>query len=312
MDTLLKVYTDIKNPASFSGLEPLQRATGAKKKDIDEFAENVDVYNKFKPVRKKFQRAQTNYTGLNHTWSCDTINLSKLAKYNNNIAHVLVILDNLSRFMYTRGLRTLRGAECSKAMESVILKHKIVPNYLFVDRGIEFMNKIFDQLCNFYGIHRYNTDSEMKSYLVERSQKTLKSIMWRFMYKIESWRYIDHLQIITDNYNSRVNRSIGFKPKEVTPKNEVFLLNKLNKGIKKLKGKPKFAKNDLVRLAFSQNIFQKGFRQTYTNETYIIEKVVKRQPRYVYLVKDQNGQTIQGIFYSEQLVKVTSHEKEDI
>ena len=310
MDKLTKVYFDHSHPAGYSGIQKLKKATGATNEEIDNFAASVSTYNKFKPVRKKFKRAALVQTGLNQNWSADTLNLSQLADHNNNIHHVLVVIDHLSRYLWTRGLSSLQASIVVEAFESILIKEKTAPALLMTDNGKEFKNSEFQELCSWYGIINYSSFIETKAFLAERVIKSVKSKLWRAMYKAKSWRYIDYLQKITDSYNSTVHSSTGFQPKNVGPRNEIYLKNKLNKAIKNPKNKPKFQKGDIVRISYSVNPFTKGFRQTFTNETFIVDKVIKRPPVYLYNLKDQSQQKIKGAFYSQQLVRALEHEAE--
>ena len=310
MDKLKKIYFDSSHPAGYAGLEKLKRSTAASNKEIEDFAATVSTYNKFKPVRKKFKRASLVYTGLNQNWAADTLNLSQLADYNEGIRHVLVVIDHFLRYLWTRGLSSLKAAVVTEAFETILTEEETAPKLLMTDNGKEFKNAIFQQLCSFYGIINYSSFGENKAFVAEHVIKSVKSKLWRAMYKAKSWKYIHYLQNITDSYNASLHRGIGMEPVNVNVKNELYLLNKLNKAIKNPKSKPKFKKGSIVRIAYSVNPFTKGFRQTFTNETFIVDKVVKRPPVFLYFIKDQQNQKIRGAFYSAQLVSCTEHEQD--
>ena len=221
-----------------------------------------------------------------------------------------MVIDHFSRYLWTRELTSLKAAVVTTAFETILTEEEIVPKFLMTDNGKEFKNAIFQQLCSFYGIINYSSFGEPKAFMAERGIKSLKSKLWRAMYKAKSWKYIHYLQKITDSYNASLHRGIGMEPKNVNARNELYLLNKLNKAIKNPKNKPKFKKGSIVRIASNVNPFTKGFRQTFTNETFIVDKVAKRPPVFLFFLKDQQNQKIRGAFYSWQIVSSSEHEQD--
>lgn len=64
---------------------------------------------------------------------------------------------------------------------------------------------------------------------------------------------------------------------------------------------------DHVRITKYKHVFQKGYETNWSDEIFIIESVIKRSPRVVYALKDLEGESITGTFYSKELQKVTYH-----
>ena len=52
--------------------------------------------------------------------------------------------------------------------------------------------------------------------------------------------------------------------------------------------------------------------QTYTNQTYVVTKVKKRTPTYMYDISTKDGKAVEGSFYGVQMVKVSQHEDENV
>ena len=67
---------------------------------------------------------------------------------------------------------------------------------------------------------------------------------------------------------------------------------------------PKFKVGDDVRISKMKHVFAKGYESNWSNEIFTIIKVISRDPP-VYKIKDYEGKEIDGVFYSEELQKVT-------
>ena len=98
------------------------------------------------------------------------------------------------------------------------------PNRLRTDKGQEFWSKEFNSLLKDRGIrHLYAQNTEIKANYTERTIKTVKSKIYRYLTYKMSDRYIDHLQDFAGNYNATYHRAIGMAPKTVTKSNEIEL-----------------------------------------------------------------------------------------
>ena len=61
-------------------------------------------------------------------------------------------------------------------------------------------------------IQIYSTRSELKPSVVERFNRTLREKMYRYFSYSDSYRYIDVLDLLLNNYNKSFNRSIKTEP----------------------------------------------------------------------------------------------------
>lgn len=307
MEKILKnFYTNPKNPGGFAGIKKLQKLTGATDKEIKNFVENNKIPQQFKPTRKKFQRARFNYRGLDFIWAIDTVYLKQLATYNDNYQFLLIVSDTFSKFLMVELLESLKGKVVADAFERIMRRYNRKPKMLFSDRGKEMYNKDFLEMLSAHGIGIYSTDSETKSFMAERYVKVIMNKMWPMLAYNNTWAYKKHLQDIVDSINASINRTIGMRPKDVNKQNETCLLHKLNKNVKKQDPKPKFSEGDRVRISINKHQFQKSYYQTYSNEIYIVDKILKRPPTWLYFLKTTDQQHISGGFYAQQLVKTNS------
>ena len=67
----------------------------------------------------------------------------------------------------------------------------------------------------------------------------------------------------------------------------------------------KFAIRDYVRISRDKGVFAKGYVQSWSEEHFVIELRLCRTPN-VYVMRDLSGETLQGVFYEEQLQRVKS------
>ena len=314
MQSILRsVYYNARHPAGYGGKQKLQALTGATDREIDIFAHNEKLYQKFKPARKRFKRAQFIYDKIDSVWAADVVFMRSLAPYNKGVQYILFCIDSTSKYLWGRTLKTLKATEITKQFEDIIKKSGRKPSRLMVDMGGEFRSALFRKMTKFYNIKVYSTHSEMKSMLVERSHKTIMQKLWPLLAHQKSWTYINHLQQIISSYNRSKHRSIGAAPEDVTKDNEAVILTRLNKQIRKQEKKPKFKVGDFCRISIAKMAFQKGYSQTFTDEIYEIYRVTKQPPTYLYFIKTvDEGAKIKGGFYAEQLVGTSQTEDSDI
>lgn len=90
--------------------------------------------------------------------------------------------------------------------------------------GKEFYNNTFKDLMNKYKINMYSTYTGLKASICERFNRTMKNFMWKKFSLQGNYKWLDILPSLIETYNSRVHRSIGIKPKDVTAKNKAEIL----------------------------------------------------------------------------------------
>jgi hypothetical protein len=143
-------------------------------------------------------------------------------------------------------------------------------------------------------VHFFTTyNDETKASIVERFNRTLKTKMWKYFTHRETLMYMDVLPDMVESYNRAVHRSIGMPPAEVTRSNQRTVAKRLY-GRKGSRKSCKFVPGDRVRLTKAKRTFKKGYLPNWTEELFTI----------VYVVRDDHGEILEGIFYAEELQKV--------
>ena len=236
---------------------------------------------------------------INEIWSMDLAFVDKLAKYNRGIKYLLVAVDVLSRYVRMEPLKSKDAKETALALKKMIRKKQ--PEKIWTDKGTEFKGD-FKKLCDSRGIEIYHTESETKSAFAERNIRSLKNIIYKFLELKWTYSYIDHLQEFVKTINSRTNRVTKLAPNKVTKKDVPRLVSLAS--TTKSKGQtPKFKPGDFVRIAKKDLPLRKGYKQTYTNEVFEIQKIATFNPPTYNLI-DTNQEEIKGKFYQQELKKV--------
>ena len=167
-----------------------------------------------------------------------------------------------------------------------------------VDKGTELAGA-FKKFCTAVGTHVYFTMSETKAAFAERTIRSLKKILYRYM---EDYRYkYTHklLQFIT-TLNSRRNSSIDMRP--TTVKNCDFMSILYSKLLREFE-KPTFKVGNSVRISKYDLPFCKGYKPKFTREVSEIVAIAIRKPP-TYTIKEEQGEVIQGKIYQKELIKV--------
>ena len=150
----------------------------------------------------------------------------------------------------------------------------------------------------------YSTENEEKSSVAERWNRTMKEKMWKMFTERNSWKFLDKLDDLVLEYNKKKHSSIGMSPIEASKKkNEKKVFAKVfGKEILKKNEKPKFAVGDKVRIGRKKKRFEKDFTPNWTEEIFVVDKVINSSPVTFKLV-DLLGEEVIGSFYAEELQK---------
>lgn len=265
-----------------------------------------DIVNEIhKPARINFKRRHVIIKGLDETFQTDLVEMIPYSKFNRGYRYILVVIDTFSKYVWVEPVKTKSGIDVSKAMQKIFSRNNRIPKNLMSDFGREYYNQNFKKLMEKYKIHHYSSFSSKKSSIVERVNRTLKSLMWKEFSFQGTYKWVNILQDIVNKYNSSKHRTINMKPIDVTKKDEKRLLNESYKFIKivdknRLK---KFHVGDYVRISKHRSEFQKGYTPNWSTEIFTISKIFLTDP-LTYALKDSTEQNIQGKFYSEELQKV--------
>ena len=200
---------------------------------------------------------------------------------------------------------------CADAFESIFKHMDSFPINLVTDGGLEFFNSNVQDVFQNYGINHYRTptSTKWKASVVERAIRTIKSRLEKyFKYKnTRKWIHIIH-QIIT-NINKTPHSAHGLPPQDVNDENRKQVYKKMYPN-KKLSVVCKLQIGDRVRKLREKTIFEKGYKQNWSDEIYIISDVYQSNQVCWYKLKTLANKSVPGILYYYQLNLVSKYDSE--
>ena len=194
-------------------------------------------------------------------------------------------------------MKTKDSQETVKAFSSMITKRN-GPKKIWVDKGTKLAGA-FKKFCSAEGIQVYSTMSETKAAFAERTIRSLKNILYRYMEDF-GYNYKHKLPQLITTLNSRKNSSIDMRPNTV--ENCDFMSILYSKPLREFK-KPTFKVGDRLRLSKYDLLFRKGYKPQFTREVFEVVALATRKPP-TYTIKDEQGEVIQGKFYQKELIKL--------
>lgn len=209
----------------------------------------LDIVNELhRNARRNFNRRYTSMKGIDDTIQADLVEMIPYAKENNNMKYILNVINIFSKMAYGRALKNKSAAEVTRVMESILNEINHTIKHLHVDMGKEFYNRSMEAMLRQRNIRIFSTFRTKKAAIVERFNRTLKSKMWRMFSYRGSYKWIDILQNLIDEYNDSKHRAIKMPPNQVNYQNEQKILKTVYNHVWNIsKSKPKFKVGDFVR-----------------------------------------------------------------
>jgi len=249
-----------------------------------------------RPARKNYNRRAVNVYGKNDLWQADLIEMIQFSRKNNGYKYILCVIDCFTKFAWAIPLKSKTAKEVTNAMSKLLRNRS--PKLIQLDNGKEFYNSIFDHLMTKYNIKKYSVYSTKKACIVERFNRTLKSLMYKEYTSEGTQKWINILNKLIDKYNNTQHRTIGMTPVQAD-KNPSSVMLKQRKIVD---CKIKFKLGDKVRISIQKGVFTKGFLPNWSTEIFTVVKINKTSP-VTYNLEDYTGKPIAGSFYSEEIHK---------
>ena len=316
-DYLEKRYNDVAAPGSYFGLDKFYRAIKldgkmkVTRKQVREFLKTQSEYTIHRAVKRKFPRHRAIVPYIGYEIEADCAYMTQYVDKNDGYAYFLVSIDCFSKLAHTAPLKSLKGAEVSKALESLLTKFTKAER-VRTDLGSEFKSRVTQNMLRRLGIKHFYSSNETKCHFAERLIRTLKSLLYRYMTSKNTHRWVDQLQSITENYNNTYHRSIKRTPASVTPSDEHQLSKLMYDTSLTAPGKtPVFQLNDTVRISSLKSKFHRDFDESWTREYFLVSDREIKQGIPVYRLKDLQNEPLQSTYYHQELQKIITDDKKD-
>ena len=185
VDSLLQeLYFDTKKPVAFTVVLPLYRYAkkllpSIKLSQVKSWLEQNETYTLHKPVRYNFRRNRVIVDGIDDQWQADLVDVSSLARFNKGYRFLLTCIDVFSKFAWVVPLKDKTSKTLVTAFKSILDKGR-APDKLQTDKGMEFLNRLFQEFVKRDDIGFFTTNSEMKASIIERFNRSLKTRMWKY------------------------------------------------------------------------------------------------------------------------------------
>ena len=302
------------NPETgFHGAEALYQAAKSQgmtvsRREVRDWLTSQLTYTLHKPRSRGSRRRATYVTKIDEQWQADLVEMQQFAKENGGVRYLLTVIDVLSKYAWAVPIKSKTGDDVLTAFKSILRNSGRRPGALQTDEGREFTNKKMQEWLAAVGIHWFHTYSDKKASIVERLNRTLKSLMWKYFTYKQTHKWVDILPQLLTNYNNTVHSSIKMKPASVTPENDHQAWQALyGHEMAAANISPKFSIGERVRITKYKGTFKKGYLPNWTEEEFEVAAIVWSHPP-VYKIKDLHGEEILGTFYEDELQKIQAAE----
>ena len=316
-------FTDLdKHPeTAFSG----SKAKLIKKHGHEEadWLKSQPAYTLFRPAPHKkgvYERAKIVTSGIDEQWQADLTDMSSWRRENKGFRYILTVVDVMSRFAFARPIKHKNGQEVAEALQDIFTESQRHPKfYLQTDEGKEFFNKHVKELASKYGFSQFHTyDRDIKAAIVERFNRTLKEMIWRYFTWTNTRKWVtnsqgeDMLAKFVNAYNHRQHTTLGMSPLQAMEDDQNELHDSTIGMHLKRKQRNRLERDysnikvgDFVLVNTAKKMFEKGVAPKWTREVFKVIDVDMSSPRISYKLEDMEGEEVQGMFVSDQLQKVT-------
>nr|CAD2174247.1 unnamed protein product [Meloidogyne enterolobii] len=237
----------------------------------------------------------------------DLADMQSLSRHNKGNRYILLGIDVLSKQVFTTPLKSKKSEDMLEAFRNLITQMPMKPHRIFSDKGTEFKNRLLKEYFEREEISKHEaTHSTVKASLAERAIRNLKQRLYRYFSQNHKLNWIDILPKIIEGINKSYCRVHGMRPIDVNFKNAQKVWEKIYGNIFSTKNfkKPKFKKDDYVRISRDKGHFEKGYLPNWGDEILEVEKVKDHVNPILYKLRDDKGEKFKGSFYEDEMSRV--------
>lgn len=302
---LHQIYKDVRYPPAFTSPHALHRyETKISKTFIKQWLKANETHTRFKHKQKTYNRPTILVGGVDYQWCADLIDMSSLARYNDNTNFLLTVIDVFTKYAWVEPLKSKTMLEIVRGFTNIFARTSRLPHSIQTDRGKEFLNIKVDKLFSEKHIkHFTSNDQKIKSSVIERFNRTLESRLFKAMYSKNSNRYLELLPHVVGGYNNTYHSAIGKAPSTITPSDTEAVWKRLY-GLKRhkafenyVKAQNRFSVKTPVRISIEKNVFEKR-TPNWSKEIFRIKKILPATSTdgVVLQLADIKGNDLHGYF----------------
>ena len=166
-----------------------------------------------KPVRRKFKKRRVFARDVPAIWTADLVDMQSSVKSNKGYKYILVIIDVFIKYGCAVPLKTKSGLDVAKAFRDLWKTQQPPQKWWTEGKGKEFYIRPMKDLLEKNNVQLYSTENEEKSSVVERWNRTIKRMMWKYFTANSTANYNNVLREVIDKYNRSYHNSTKCKPK---------------------------------------------------------------------------------------------------
>ena len=157
------------------------------RREVKEWLETQETYTRHKPVIKRHKFQKTYVNDLADQLQLDLVDMSKFSHKNQRYRWILTGIEILSRYAFAVPVERKETTHMTEAVDRHLQYLKIgfgkFPNVVQLDDGKEFYNVGVKRLLEGKKIKYFSTKSDKKAVVVERFNRTLKTMMWKYFFQ---------------------------------------------------------------------------------------------------------------------------------
>jgi len=309
-DEIKQNYITPGHPTAFSGVSQIHRFYGGyvTLSRIKKILSGVEGYT----LHREFREQPRNITYKHfkrYQFQMDLVEVGQFSNKNDGIRYLLNCIDIFTRYAFVRPVKDKSAKTILVAFQSILQEAQTKPLMVVMDKGTEFMNQQFKTFCESQNIKLVNPQASVHAAFIERFNRTLQMIIYKYMTENETNRYVDVLQDLVKSYNNRKHRMINMTPNEAekNENNEHLQINLLQqKQVEQIKTrKPQLQAREYVRIAKQKGKFSRSYDEQAMQEIYRIKNVDLRKKIPLYHLTDYDGkESLLGGFYEFELTPV--------
>lgn len=296
--------------------------------DVAEHLRNDPVHQIHLPLKKQMRIKPVMTNDKAKIAQIDLIDVSNYAGHNHQTRYILTYIDIFSKFCAVRPLTNKKQENVTNALMDIIngLEAHNRPKTVQADNGSEFQSLMERTLAviDIKLIHSSPYAPQSQG-IIERFNRTLKSILFEFMTRMNTKRYIDILQDVIENLNNVTHSSTKHKPaalmneEKLSEEKKEQIKENIAQSRKAVGEEEMFNKGDYVRVALITNKeirkqkFRKKILANWSTEVYQVHS--RSEPAYAgvaaqYQLKNlQTNRVAKKKYYSYQLLRTSKPEE---